>query len=295
MKKVGFIGLGIMGRPMAKNLIKAGYKLIVYNRSKSPVNELVASGAEAALSPKDAAEKADTVITIVTDSSDVEQVILGPNGIIEGAKKELTVIDMSTISPRVTGEIASKLKEMGVNMLDAPVSGGDKGATEGTLSIMVGGDETVFKEHLPIFESLGKNITYMGPTGSGQITKLCNQVVGSLHLLAMSEGLALGAKAGLNLEKMLKAIGSGAAGSWMISNLAPKVLKRDFEPGFKVKLNQKDLRLALELAGELKLSLPGTSLVHQLYRAIEAAGLGDKGTQSLVISLEKLSGVQVSG
>ena len=292
-KRIGFIGLGVMGKPMAMNLLKAGYPLTVWNRTRSKMEDLVKMGAAPGESPKDVAEKSDIVITMVTDSAAVEAVILGPSGVIEGVRPGMIVIDMSTISPSVTRRIAEKLKEKGVEMLDAPVSGGDIGAKQGTLSIMVGGSEEVFKECLPIFEVLGKRITYMGTNGMGQMTKLCNQVICALNIQAVCEGLILGAKAGLDLEKLLSVVTAGAAGSWMLSNLGPKIIKRDFEPGFKMVHQLKDLRLALAQASELNVPLPGTALVNQMFKAVEAAGLGEKGTQAAIVAVEKLAGFKV--
>ncbi len=291
--KIGFIGLGVMGKPMALNLLSAGYPMIVWNRTRSKMDDVVARGAEAASSPKEVAEKSDVVITMVSDSPDVEEVILGPSGVIEGAREGLIVIDMSTISPEVTRRIAERLSEKGVKMLDAPVSGGDVGAREGTLSIMVGGPREVFERCLPIFKVLGKRITYMGPNGAGQMTKLCNQVICALNIQAVCEGLILAAKAGLDLEKLLNVVTAGAAGSWMLSNLGPKMLKRDFKPGFKIKHQQKDIRLALSAAAALNLPLPATSLVHQIFRIAEAEGLSEKGTQALITAMEKVAGVKV--
>ena len=278
-----------MGRPMARNLLKAGYKITVYGRREPVVDELIAAGAVAAESPSEAAQASDIVITILPDSPDVRQVVTGGNGVLQGARPGTVVIDMSTISPTVAREIFGLAAAKGVDFLDAPVSGGEPGAVAGTLSIMVGGRQGVFEECLPVFQALGKNITYMGESGAGQMTKLCNQVICALNIQAVCEGLMLGAKAGLDMEKLLSVVSTGAAGSWMLSNLAPKMLQRDFEPGFKVKLQQKDLRLALAAAEELKLPLPGTGLVQQLFRAVEAAGMGEKGTQALIIALEKLS------
>jgi len=292
-KRIGFIGLGVMGKPMAMNLIKAGYQLTVWNRTRSKMDDLVKMGAAAGESPKDVAEKSDIVITMVTDSAAVESVILGPSGVIEGVREGMIVIDMSTISPSVTKKVAAKLKEKGVEMLDAPVSGGDIGAQQGTLSIMVGGSEEVFKECLPIFEVLGKRITYMGTNGMGQATKLCNQVICALNIEAVCEGLMLGAKSGLDLEKLLSVVTAGAAGSWMLSNLGPKMVKRDFKPGFKIVHQQKDIRLALTQASELNLPLPGTALVNQMLRAAEAAGMGEKGTQAAIVAMEKIAGFKI--
>jgi len=229
-RKIGFIGLGVMGKPMAMNILKAGYPLTVWNRTRSKMDDLLAAGASGAESPKEVAEKSEVVITIVTDSPDVEEVILGPQGVIHGAHPGLVVIDMSTISPTVARKVAEELGKKGVKMLDAPVSGGDVGAKQGTLSIMVGGPEETFKECLPILEVMGKQITYMGPNGMGQTTKLCNQVICALNIQAVCEGLMLGAKAGLNLKKLLDVVTAGAAGSWMLSNLGPKMTERDFRP-----------------------------------------------------------------
>lgn len=292
-KKVGFIGLGIMGRPMAKNLLKAGFTVTAYNRSRPSLDDVVAAGAQRAASPREVAEKSDVVITIVTDSPDVESVLLGPDGVIEAARPGLVVIDMSTISPQVTREIAAKLAERGAAMLDAPVSGGEQGAIAGTLAIMVGGDEAVFKECLPILEAMGQRIVHCGPVGMGQTVKLCNQIVVALNNLAMSEALVFAARAGVDLAKMVEVVSSGAASSWALHNLAPKILRRDFSPGFKVGLQQKDLRLALEAARILNVPLPGTALAHQLYTAVEVDGHSDEGNHALVRALEKLASVQV--
>ena len=294
-ERIGFIGLGIMGEPMCRNLMKAGYACTVNTRTKSRAEKILSEGAVWSDSPKDTAGKSDVIITIVTDTPDVEKVILGEDGIIEGINPGSVVIDMSTISPSATRNMAAALKEKDADMLDAPVSGGDTGAIAGTLSIMVGGKQDVFARCLPVFEAMGKNINLIGDHGAGQMTKLCNQVAVSVANLAMAEALILAAKAGLDMEKMLAAISGGAAGSWQLSNLAPRIIKRDFDPGFMVKLQQKDLRLVLGAASELGLGLPGTSLAHQLFNAVEAAGEGDEGTQALVKSLERMSGVEVRG
>jgi len=291
--RIGFIGLGIMGRPMARNLLKAGYALAVWNRSRPGIEELAQEGATPASSPQDVARQSDVVITMVTDSADVEAVALGPQGIIEGGRPGLVHIDMSTISPAVTRRIASRLAEKGIEMLDAPVSGGDMGAQAGTLSIMVGGKEETFQRCRPIFEALGRTIVHCGPNGAGQTVKLCNQIVVSLNNLAMCEALVFATKAGVDTRRMLEAVGAGAASSWALLNLAPKILNRDFRPGFKVAHQQKDLRLALEAAEQQAVPLPGTSLVHQLFAAVEAEGLGAEGTQALVKALEKLAGAEV--
>lgn len=287
--RIGFIGLGTMGRPMVCNLLKAGFEVTIHGRRKPVVDELVAAGAVSAGSPSEVAQTSDVVITMLPGSPDVKLVVTGENGILSGARPGTAVIDMSTISPSVTREIAELATTKGIDYLDAPVTGGEPGAIGGTLSIMVGGRQEIYEKYLPVFQALGKNVVYMGESGMGQTAKLCNQVICVLNIQAACEGLMLGAKAGLDPEKLLSVVSSGAAGSWMLSNLAPKMLQRDFEPGFKVRLQQKDLRLALAAADELNLPLPGTSLVHQLFSAVEAAGMGEKGTQALITALEKLA------
>jgi 3-hydroxyisobutyrate dehydrogenase len=291
--RIGFIGLGIMGRPMARNLLKAGYQLTVWNRSRPGIDELAREGASPASSAEDVARQSDVVITMVTDSADVEQVALGPQGIIEGGRPGLVHVDMSTISPAVTRRIASRLAEEGIEMLDAPVSGGETGAQAGTLSIMVGGKEETLQRCRPVLEALGRTIVHCGPSGAGQTVKLCNQIVVGLNNLAMCEALVFAAKAGVDTRRMLEAVGAGAASSWALLNLAPRILDRDFRPGFKVAHQQKDLRLALEAAEQQAVPLLGTSLVHQLFAAVEAEGLGAEGTQALVKALEKLAGAEV--
>jgi len=292
-QRIGFIGLGIMGKPMARNLLKAGSSLTVYSRGRSTVEALMADGATGAGSPYEVAAQSDVVITIVTDTPDVQQVILGDNGALSGMKAGGVLIDMSTISPTVTREIAAIVKTKGVHFLDAPVSGGEGGAIAGTLSIMVGGEAEVFASCLPVFQAMGKNIIHVGGTGAGQLTKLCNQIAVAVTNLAMSEALVFAAKAGVDLEKMHQAISGGAAGSWQLSNLAPRIFQRDFAPGFMVKLQQKDLRLVLQEADRLQLALPATSLVHSLFNALETRGAGNEGTQALVKVLEQLAGITV--
>ena len=289
--RVGFIGLGIMGRPMASNLLKAGFCVVAHTRTRSKVDALVALGAEAGSSPCDVATRSDIVITMVPDTPDVRHVMLGADGVIEGAHDGLVAIDMSTISPTATQEIAAVLASQGVHMLDAPVSGGEAGAVAGTLSIMVGGDEAVFTQCQPVFAAMGKRITYIGPHGHGQIAKLCCQVVGMLTLEAVAEGVGLASKAGVDVRRVIDALSGGAADSWMLRNQAPRMLARDFAPGFFIHLQQKDLRLVMELAGKLSAPLPGTALVHQLFSAVEATGGGALGTQALVLALERLAGV----
>jgi len=289
--RIAFIGLGIMGRPMAKNLIKAGYPLTVWNRSRPGIDALVAEGAARAESAAAVARASDVVITIVGDAPDVEQVAVGSSGIIEGAHEGLVHIDMTTQSPEVTRRIAARLAEAGIEMLDAPVSGGDLGAIQGTLSIMVGGKEDVFERCRPILEVLGKKLVHCGPSGSGQVVKLCNQIAVSVTNLAVCEALTLCQRAGVDPERMLEAVGAGAGSSWQLLNLGPKMLARDFAPGFKIEHQQKDLRHALATASELRAPLPGTSLVHQLFSGLEAEGAGGEGTQALVKAIERLVGL----
>lgn len=289
MENIGFIGLGIMGKPMCLNLIKSGYPVTVYNRTASKLDEIVHAGAEASDSPSKVAERSDIIITIVTDSPDVEEVILGKEGVIHGAKTGSVVIDMSTISPSVTRTIAKKLNEKGVEMLDAPVSGGDTGANAGTLAIMVGGKKDIFERCLPVFEVLGKSITHVGDHGMGQTVKLCNQILVSVTNMAVCEALLFAKKSGVDPAVMIEATKNGAAGSWQLSNLAPKMVARDFAPGFMIDLQQKDLRLALESAREMHLPVPALSLVHQLFTGCQSVGEGSEGTQALIKSLERLS------
>jgi 3-hydroxyisobutyrate dehydrogenase len=290
IKRVGFVGLGIMGKPMAANLLKAGFKVTVWNRSASRTEPLVAAGARVGGSPAEVAAASDVTVSCVTDSPDVEAVALGEAGIIAGARAGSIFIDCSTISPDVARSVAARLKERQVEMLDAPVSGGDVGAKAGTLAIMVGGETAAFERALPVLQAMGKTIVHVGPSGAGQVVKLCNQIAGGLNLLAMSEAIALARRAGVAPEKMLEVVSAGAAGSWMLSNLAPRAVRGDFEPGFMVELMQKDLRLVLEAGASTNTPLPGTALVTQLFRMLEAQGRGREGTQALVDAVARLSG-----
>jgi 3-hydroxyisobutyrate dehydrogenase len=292
-ERIGFIGLGIMGGPMVLNLLKTGFPVVAWNRSAGRLDAAVEAGAERGGSPADAAARSDVVITCVTASADVEAVILGGGGVIEGLRPGSLVIDMSTISPEVTRAISAAIEARGGTLLDAPVSGGEQGAINGTLSIMVGGPAEALERARPVLEALGRTITHCGPSGAGQTVKLCNQIAVVLNNLAMAEALLFCARSGVDPTVMLAAITQGAAGSWQLSNLGPRVIARDFAPGFKVSLQQKDLRLALEAADSLRLPLPGTALVHQLFAAVEAAHGGDVGTQALVRALEGLAGAEV--
>lgn len=289
-ERIGFVGLGIMGGPMAANIARAGFPLTVWNRSPQRADPLVELGAVFADSPAAVADASDIVISCVSDSSDVQEVVLGPGGIAEGARVGSAYIDCSTISPAVTREIGESLTGRGVSMLDAPISGGDVGAKAGTLAIMVGGDAATFERCLPVLEAMGKTIVHVGSAGSGQVVKLCNQVAGGLNLLAMSEAISLARQAGVDPAKMLEVVSAGAAGSWMLSNLGPRAAAGDFAPGFMVELMQKDLRLVMEAAAESATSLPGSALVQQLFRVLESRGRGREGTQALVDALAILSG-----
>jgi 3-hydroxyisobutyrate dehydrogenase len=289
--QIGFVGLGIMGAPMALNLIKAGFSLRVYNRTDRPrVQEVVDAGGERVSTPGAAAGGSDVIIVMVTDTPDVEDVILGEAGVLQTARPGATVIDMSTISPRVTRGIAATLREKGVHMLDAPVSGGDVGAQQGTLSIMVGGEQSVFDDCLPVFKAMGKNINLIGGNGAGQTTKACNQIAVAGANLAMAEALMLAAASDLDVSKVVDAISGGAAGSWQLTNLAPRILKGDFAPGFMVHLQQKDLKLVLEAANDIKLALPAVSLAHQFFNIVERLGCADEGTQALIKAYEVQAG-----
>ena len=279
--KIGFAGLGIMGSPMAANLLRGGFTLAVYNRTPARCGPLVEQGARACGSLRELASLSDVVITMVSDTPDVEAVLFGEDGLAAGLRPGSTVVDMSTISPRAAEEFARRLAERSVALLDAPVSGGEGGARAGSLSIMVGGDPAAFEKCLPVFEAMGKNIVYTGPSGSGQKTKLVNQVVGSLNLLATVEGLRLAAAAGLDLGKTLSAVSAGAAGSWMLSHLGPKIAQGDFSPGFFLRLHQKDLRLAAEFLRETGTEAPGTALMYRLFTQALEKGLGEYGNQGL--------------
>lgn len=290
---IGFIGLGIMGRPMARNLIKAGHTLVVHSRSQGPVQELVGLGARAADSPASVARQASLVVLMLPNSPDVEQVALGPGGLIEGAQAGQTVVDMSTISPLVSRKVGAALAAKGVRMLDAPVSGGEKGAIEGILSIMVGGEAAVFQEVLPVFQAMGKTITHLGPLGSGGFVKLANQIIVAVNLTALGEALTLAAKAGLDIELTLKALAGGLAGSRCLDQKTPNYLAHEFKPGFKIDLHYKDLGLVMESARALGVPLPTTAVVQELFGAVRVRGGGGLDHSGVITLLEHLAGVEV--
>jgi 3-hydroxyisobutyrate dehydrogenase len=289
MASVAFIGLGVMGLPMAGHLLLAGHSLRVHTRRKSKASVLLSRGAKWADSPADAANGAEIVFTCVPDTPDVEAVILGQRGVIETVAAGTVVVDHSTISPSATRRIEEHLGRNSVRFLDAPVSGGDVGAREGTLSIMCGGDRSAFDKVEPMLRAMGKQITYCGPSGTGQLTKLVNQILVSVTTLGVSEALIFAKKSGLNLDTTMRAVGGGAGASWQLQRLGPKMIASDNRPGFSVDLQQKDLRLVLQASEGSNTSLPGTSLVHQLFTAAQAAGHGKDGTQALFTVLEKLA------
>jgi 2-hydroxy-3-oxopropionate reductase len=287
---IGFIGLGIMGRPMARNLLKAGYSLVVHSRSRGPVDEIVKTGATAAASPRDVAAQCDVLITMLPNSPDVEQVALGPSGILEGARRGLIFADMSTISPIVSQKVGQALAAKGVAMLDAPVSGGEKGAVDGALSIMVGGDKAVFERVLPVFQAMGKTITLLGPLGFGGFTKLANQIIVAVNLTALAEALTLGKKAGLDRELLLTALAGGLAGSKCLDQKKPNYVSNTYNPGFKVDLHYKDLGLIMESARALGVPLPATAVVQELFNALRVKGRGGLDHSGVITLLEDLAG-----
>ncbi|MDE3838331.1 oxidoreductase [Bacillus methanolicus] len=278
---VGFIGLGVMGKSMAGHILKSGYPLVVYTRTKNKAEELLEKGAEWADSPKEIAKKADVMITIVGYPSDVEEVYLGEKGIIHHAKQGSYLIDMTTSTPTLAVRIFEEAKKKGLKALDAPVSGGDIGAREGKLSIMVGGDYEDFVAVKPILSLLGTNIVYQGKAGSGQHTKMCNQIAIASNMIGVCEAIAYAERAGLNPENVLKSIASGAAGSWSLSNLAPRMIDGNFEPGFYIKHFIKDMNIALEEAEKLGLKAPGLSLAKSLYSRLAEKGEENSGTHAL--------------
>lgn len=293
--KIGFVGLGIMGGAMSRNLHRAGYDVTVWNRTAAKMDAAEAEwGAKTATSLKSMAAESEVIITIVGDTPDVTEVIAGEEGILAGARPGTILIDMSTISPEATRELARLAKEKGVMMLDAPVSGGDIGAKNGTLSIMVGGEEEVLSKVRPILEVMGKSIIHCGPIGAGQTVKACNQILCGLNLLAMVEALAFAKKAGVDLEKMIEVTSQGAGGSWALANYGPRVIKGDLDPGFSVRFQQKDLRIVLAEAERMELPLLGTATVQQLLRAVQAHGGNEDGTQSLIRVMEQLGNVEIT-
>jgi 2-hydroxy-3-oxopropionate reductase len=291
--KIGFIGLGIMGKPMSKNLLKAGYDLVVCDVIKAAVEEVIAAGAKAADTPKAVAEQTDIIITMLPNSPHVKQVVLGENGVIEGAKKGAVVIDMSSIAPLVSREVAGKLAEKGIDMLDAPVSGGEPKAIDGTLSVMVGGRKEIFDKCYPIIEAMAGSVVLVGAIGAGNVTKLANQIIVAINIAAMSEALVLAGKAGVEPELVYQAIRGGLAGSTVLDAKAPLVMDRKFEPGFRINLHIKDLNNVLETSHEVGVPLPLTAAVMEMMQALKVDGMGNDDHGSLIRYYEKLAQVEV--
>jgi 2-hydroxy-3-oxopropionate reductase len=282
-----------MGKPMALNLRRAGYRLVVHSRSPGPVGELVDAGATAASSPAEVAAAVDVVITMLPDSPDVESVVTGENGVLQGAGERTLLVDMSTINPMVSKQIGEKLSGRGARMLDAPVSGGEQGAIEGILSIMVGGEARDFARACPLFDVLGRTITHMGALGSGGFTKLANQVIVALNLTAIGEALVLGACSGVDPEKMVQALSGGMAASRCLEMKGPRILEGNFDPGFKLELHAKDLRLVHQAAEALGVALPTTALVEQYFTALRRKGRGGEDHSAVIRLFEEMAGIEV--
>jgi 2-hydroxy-3-oxopropionate reductase len=294
-ERVGFVGLGIMGKPMATNLMDAGYKLTVHNRSPEKANELGEAGASVANSPKEVAENADIIITMLPDSPQVSEVVAGEEGVLEGITEGSLIVDMSTISPVVTEELSEAVKEKGASMLDAPVSGGDVGAIEGTLSIMVGGEQADFHRAKPLFEAMGKTITHVGPVGAGQVTKAANQVVVALTIEAVCEALVLGSAGGVAPEKILEVLSGGLAGNKVMEVKREKFLSHRFDPGFRSELHHKDLGIALAAGREYGVVLPVTAIVDQMLLAMRKKGWGGEDHSALLRVIEDVSLHEIDG
>lgn len=290
---VGFIGLGIMGQGMAHNLLAAGHDLVVYNRTEAKAAPLVEAGARTAASPRELGEQCDIVLLCVSDTPDVEQVLFGDQGLVQGLVAGSTVVDCSTVSPDATRGWASTLADSGIEFVDAPVSGGSEGAANGTLSVMVGGSDRAVTTARPFLEAIGGSITHLGPAGAGQTCKLVNQILVVVTMLGVSEALLFAKAGGIDLDKTLEAVTGGAAGSWMLSNRGPQVVDRDWRPGFTIDLQQKDLRLVQEAADTMGVPVLATGQVFQLYRTLQQQGLGAEGNHALVKALERLADLQV--
>ena len=292
--KIGYAGMGIMGRGMAANLISAGHDVTVWNRTRERTAELAAAGAAVAETPAALAASCDIIMMCVSDTPDVEEVTLGESGLIHGLGEGKLVVDHSTISASATRRLAEKVREVGTAWVDAPVSGGSEGAERGTLAIMVGGDTADVDRARPFMEAYGTSITHVGPVGAGQMVKQVNQVLVVVNGLAVSEALLLAKAGGLDLDATIEAVKVGAAGSWMLTNRGPQIVDRDWRPGFTIDLQQKDLRLVLESADELAVPLPATSLIFQMYRALQRRGLGAEGNHALVKALEEMADLEIT-
>ncbi len=293
MSDIGFVGLGIMGRPMSRNLLKAGYSLVVFDVFPGPVAELAEAGAAQAASCAAVAAQADVVITMLPDGPEVETAVLGPAGVLEGARPGSVIVDMSSISPMVSQKVAAACAAKGVEFLDAPVSGGEPKAIDATLAIMVGGKPEVFDRVLPILQKLGSSVTLTGAVGAGNVTKLANQIMVACNIAAMGEALVLATKAGLDPEVVFNAVKGGLAGSTVLNAKAPMVISRNFKPGFRIALHEKDLRNALLAAESMKVSLPFTSLAQQMLIALMNDGKGNLDHSAIVTFIEKMAGIEV--
>ncbi len=288
-EKVGFIGLGIMGGPMAHNLIEAGYDLVLYNRPLDKAEELAGEGAKVVDSYKEVAEECDVIITMLPNSPQVEEVLIGEGGVFESVREGTLIVDMSTISPVVTRELAQQAEERGASMVDAPVSGGDVGAQQGTLSIMAGGSDEDFERAKPLFDVVGKVATHVGDVGAGQTVKACNQIVVALNITAVSEALVLGSKAGVKPQAIIDALSGGLAGSNVMNAKAEKFVGHDFDPGFRIELHHKDLGIALAAGREYGVSLPVTAIVDQMLESLKAKGRGDRDHSAILTLIEDLA------
>ena len=293
MLKVGYIGLGLMGKSIARNILKAGFPLVVHNRSRAAVDELAAEGATAAFSPAEVARQVDVVFTNLPDSPDIEQVVLGPDGILQGAHPGLIWVDNSTIKPATAREVARRLAEVGAASLDAPVSGGDIGARNGTLAIMVGGPAEALETVRPIFEVMGKTITHVGDSGSGQVAKAANQIMVAAQMVAMGELLVLAQKSGADPVKVIQAIRGGAAQCWTLDVKPPRLFAGNRQPGFKARMQAKDLNIVLDTAREYGVALPATAVNAQLFNAMSTLGMGDLDNSAVIAILEQLAGVHL--
>jgi 2-hydroxy-3-oxopropionate reductase len=293
MKKIGFIGLGIMGKPMSKNLLRAGYPLLIYDIVPAALEEIVRAGAEKATSPKDVAAKTDVIITMLPNSPHVKEVVLGKNGIIEAARPGSILIDMSSIAPLVSREIAAKLAEKEIRMLDAPVSGGEPKAIDGTLSIMVGGSKADFDESFPLLKVMGASVVLCGEIGAGNVTKLANQIVVAANIAAVSEALVLATKAGVNPDLVHQAIRGGLAGSTVMDAKVPMMMDRNFKPGFRINLHIKDLNNVLETARGIDVPTPLTDKVMAMMQSLKDEGMGDADHSALVRYYEKIAGIEL--
>jgi len=291
-KTIGWIGTGVMGISMCSHILKAGYNVNAFNRTKSKSDKLLDLGATWCSTPKKVAENSDIIFTIVGYPKDVESVILGENGVLKGVRKSAIIVDMTTSEPALADIIYKESLKLNVHSLDAPVSGGDVGAKDGTLAIMVGGNESIYNEVYPFFEIMGKNISYMGDAGAGQHTKMSNQILIASTMIGVVESLIYAYKAGLNLDSVIDVIGSGAASSWSINNLGRRIVKENFDPGFFIKHFIKDMGIALDEAKRMKLSLPGLALANQFYLAASAQGYDELGTQGVYKVLQSMNNIQ---